>query len=124
MNCPTRDQKILVIDDDDGIRTSLEAMLTLSGFRALVAADASQAFVAMAHSWPDLILVDSNLPTLSGEQTVTAIRRLNSDIPIIGFSAEDRRWSMMEAGATAFLEKPFEPDSLLANIDHLLGLSV
>ncbi|NCF83928.1 MAG: response regulator, partial [Verrucomicrobiaceae bacterium] len=104
----------------EGIRDSVEAVLEISGIHCVKASDAEEALGILTQCPLDLVLLDSNLPGANGEELAQQLRDEGNNIPIIGVSAEDRRATMFTAGVTAFLDKPFNPNDLLATIDRLL----
>jgi CheY-like chemotaxis protein len=120
MECTVRTYSILVVDDDEGIRDSIEDMLCMSGYGTLKAPDAESALEILEHSPPDLILLDGNLPGMKGEEFTQHLRSGNCELPIIGISAEDRRQAMLDAGVNAFIDKPFDPPTFIDFIDQIL----
>lgn len=116
---------ILVVDDDPGLRTLLEAYLGDSGFSVETVADGRAMAAALARGMPDAIVLDLMLP---GEDGLTLARRLRSgsDVPILMISArgeEVDRVVGLEMGADDYLAKPFGPRELLARLRALLRRS-
>jgi len=120
-------RKILVVDDGEGNRSMLEAMLAELGFEVLVAGDGA-AGVALARSClPHLIIMDAMMPVLDGPSAVSQIRAIPelSQIPIVMVSADvthDNQQAAARAGVDAFVSKPVRQDELTQQIGRLLAL--
>jgi len=114
-------KKILIIDDDAGIREALRKVLRSEGYTPLVAAGAEEALERFEESNVDLILLDLNLPSKNGWDLFEHFTGANPLVPIIvitGRSAQD--FLAAEAGVGALLEKPLDVDFLLKSIRELL----
>ncbi len=114
--------RILVVDDDPGIREVLCDYLGQHGYRAIGAASAAEMDRAMAASPPDLIVLDLMMP---GEDGLSVVRRLSGrpGPPIVMLSAmgEDTdRIVGLELGADDYLAKPCNPRELLARVRAVL----
>ncbi len=117
--------RILVVDDDPGMRSLLEAYLGESGFAVETAVDGAAMWQVLAHGMPDAIVLDLMLP---GEDGLSLARRLRgeSNVPILMLSArgeEVDRVVGLEMGADDYLAKPFSPRELLARLRALLRRS-
>ncbi|MGE5319168.1 MAG: response regulator [Hyphomicrobiaceae bacterium] len=117
--------RILVVDDDPGLRTLLEAYLGESGFAVETAMDGATMWQALDRGMPDAIVLDLMLP---GEDGLSLARRLRSEsnVPILMLSArgeEIDRVVGLEMGADDYLAKPFSPRELLARLRALLRRS-
>ncbi len=117
--------RILVVDDDPGMRTLLEAYLGDSGFSVETATDGVAMWQALETGMPDAIVLDLMMP---GEDGLTLARRLRSqsNVPILMLSArgeEVDRVVGLEMGADDYLAKPFSPRELLARLRALLRRS-
>lgn len=84
---PTKETKILVVDDDVGIRTLLPAVLTQSGYTVRSAEDGFSALAAIRGAVPDLILSDLYMPGMSGFELLSVVRRRFPGIPAIAMSS-------------------------------------
>jgi len=120
--------RILVVDDDADILDALRFMLEDEGYEVETAerADHAEALPAANDPLPDLIILDV---LLSGKDGRTICQTLKSDsitrtIPVLMISAHPgARQSVMEAGADAFLAKPFSVDAILDTVVDLLRRS-
>jgi len=124
----TMDQKvsILVVEDEEKIRTALTDFLEFKGFKVTEAADGLQAERAVAENQFDLILLDLMLPKISGEQLCAKWRRdppKGGQTPIIMLTAkgqEKEKISGLNLGADDYITKPFSLEELLARINAVL----
>jgi two-component system response regulator PrrA len=117
---------VLVVDDDEDVRTSLERALRVSGFAVRSAADGISALRAVAELPPDCVVLDINMPGMDGVAVVTALRALGHEVPVCVLSARDTvddRVAGLEAGADDYLVKPFALDELIARLRALLRRS-
>ncbi|MFE3188429.1 response regulator transcription factor [Nocardia sp. NPDC059240] len=115
--------RVLVVDDDDNVRESLERGLTLSGFDVCTAIDGVQAIAVSRAEQPDVIVLDLQMPKLDGLGFIMAFRAFGSDVPICVLSARNEvtdRIEGLEAGADDYLVKPFYFDELTARLNALL----
>ena len=117
--------RILVVDDDPGMRTLLEAYLGDSGFAVEAAANGAAMWRVLEKGMPDAIVLDLMMP---GEDGLSLARRLRSqsNVPILMLSArgeEIDRVVGLEMGADDYLAKPFSPRELLARLRALLRRS-
>lgn len=114
-------QKILVAEDDPGVRFTIEFVLTDEGFDVVLAENGEQALALAKSEDPDLILLDNLMPKLDGPEVLEALKADpdTRDIPVIALSgistAGGGAW-----GDTAHVQKPFAPDALLTRIRSLL----
>jgi DNA-binding response OmpR family regulator len=123
---PTAMRTILVIDDDENLRDTVVLMLERDGFRPLQAADGKVGLdKALVHK-PDLILVDLQLPKMSGVEVCKQLRASWIKTPLIVLSAvgdEMDKVLLLEIGADDYVVKPFGTRELLARIHAVLRRS-
>ena len=118
--------RILIIDDDDDLRSVIAQNLELAGHTVLQAADGRQG-VNLFHAAPvDLVLTDLVMPGKEGVETIIELHRENPLLPIIAMSGGMPRSSMYleiaaKLGARRTLAKPFTPEDLLKSIDQVLA---
>jgi DNA-binding response OmpR family regulator len=115
------ERKVLIVDDDPGMREVLESILVPEEVLVYTAVDGKDAIQKTLALKPDLILLDVGMPKLNGLTFCKAIRagRDTRDIPIIiitSFTAKGRMEECMEAGADDFLGKPFPMEDLLIRV--------
>ncbi|WP_297106374.1 sigma-54 dependent transcriptional regulator [uncultured Devosia sp.] len=110
---------VLIVDDEDMVRTALEQWLRLSGFQTTTASDATQAIAAIDDSHPHVVLTDVRMPGLSGLDLLRSIaeRGLPTEVILItGHGDVPMAVEAMRAGAFDFLQKPYVPDQLVNSI--------
>lgn len=111
--------RVLVVEDDDETRRMLREALADEGFEVLTAHDGAHALRTVAAGRPDAIVLDFDLPQVSGPEVVQRwrTRRPNEQVPIIGMSAlREGRALARELQLTTFLQKPFEIEALISAI--------
>jgi len=116
------DYHLLVVDDDDRIRSLLKRYLTREGYRVSAAADTVAARNLMTTLAFDCLILDIMMPGETGLEFTTALRA-QSDVPIILLTAKGdaaSRISGLKIGADDYLPKPFEPEELVLRIDAVL----
>ncbi len=110
--------RILVVDDEPQIRRVLRSTLSALGFVVADAENGEAALETVREEKFDLILMDINMPGLSGTETCRAVR-LRSDVAIIMLTVRDRpvdKIEALDAGADGYITKPFDVNELLARI--------
>jgi putative two-component system response regulator len=123
----SRQVHVLIVDDDAGITTLLEKLLTSEGYVVAVARDGRGAMEAIRRDPPDVILLDVVMP---GDDGYSICRTLKSDaktrlIPVVlitGLADRENRISGLDAGADDFLTKPIDRQELLTRVRSLARL--
>jgi len=120
--------RVLVIDDDQAVRSVLARMLRRAGHEVLEASDGILGALALRHQNIDLVLVDIYMPGQGGLSTIPELRKQWPALKIIAISGADGAGPLNIAkratamGADAFMKKPFEGSDLLAVIAGLLPM--
>lgn len=108
--------KILVVDDDNSIRGYVARLLSMSGFEAVTAGSGKDALRQLrSHTDVSLILLDILMPDMDGLETLSEIKKVSKDLPVIMLSALGQTniiVKAMKAGASDYLVKPFEEEEL------------
>jgi len=117
--------KILIVEDDPDMVELLQTSFTGAGYSVRTATSGAQALATARRSPPDLVLLDLVLPEVNGFTVCEALRRLpaTTSVPIILMTAlpgEFPRMAGMEAGADAYLRKPFDVEELILRVNELL----
>ena len=115
--------KILVIDDERGIRDLLAYELGSRGYQVVTAPDGEQGLLELKKDAFHLVISDVMMPKLGGLDTLAAVKRINPDVEVIlatGFATIDDAVIAMKHGAYDFIQKPFDVDALAALIEKAL----
>jgi two-component system KDP operon response regulator KdpE len=110
--------RILVVDDEAGLRKALATNLRARGYDVELAETGERALVLAAERHPDLVVLDLGLPGIDGIEVIEGIRGW-SNVPIVVLSArgaEDAKVAALDAGADDFVTKPFGMAELLARV--------
>ena len=114
--------RVLVVEDDEGIREMLRYNLSSAGFAVQEASDGASGLRTARTSSPDLILLDLMLPGMSGLDFCRALRK-TSRVPIIMLTARDSEVDKivgLELGADDYITKPFSVREVLARVNSVL----
>jgi two-component system response regulator MprA len=114
---------ILLVDDDEQIRTPLHRLLALEGFSVATAEDGESALKRAGERFPDLVVLDVMMPGLDGIEICRRLRAADSKLGIIMLTARDSvpdRVLGLETGADDYVLKPFAFAELLARIRGVL----
>jgi DNA-binding response OmpR family regulator len=114
--------RVLVVEDDEGIREMLKYNLASAGFSVHEASDGAAGLRTARTSRPDLILLDLMLPGMSGLDFCRALRK-TSQVPIIMLTAKDTEVDKivgLELGADDYITKPFSIREVLARVNSVL----
>ena len=107
--------KILIVDDDQAIRTVLKRMLSREGYEVVMAFDGEDGVEVADQENPDLILLDLGLPGIDGIETLKRIKQNEPDIAAIMITAEgsiESAVAAVKAGARNYVTKPFNADEI------------
>lgn len=115
-------RRILLVDDDAGVRGSLSEVLVSEGYMVIPAHDGQQAIQLAASIEVDLVLLDLNMPHMNGWDTFEQLTREHPLLPIIIVTARPNQlFTAVGAGAGALMEKPLDIPTLLATICRLVA---
>ncbi len=121
----TKTLRVLVADDDEGLRMLMRLILRQAGFEVIEAVDGQEALARIQDCQPTLILLDMMMPGLDG---LTVCRNLKDDqrfnqVPVIFVTATDdlpHRLASQELGADDYIRKPIGPRELVTRIRQVL----
>jgi len=108
-------KRILVVEDDEEMRSLLKDFFTEEGFETDSVSNGSEAFRKLVKESFVLVITDIRMPGLTGLDILPGIRKLQPEVPIIvitAFGSEEIRQRALERGATAYLEKPVHFNTL------------
>jgi two-component system C4-dicarboxylate transport response regulator DctD len=114
---------VLVIDDEEVVRTGIARVLSGEGLRVALSADAAGALAHPALASCRAVICDLMLPDRSGLELLRDIRRRRPDVPLVcitGYATRDQMELAEQAGATVFLPKPFDEEELLSVVRRAL----
>jgi DNA-binding response OmpR family regulator len=114
---------VLIVDDDEVIRSLLRMTLPDEGFDLVEAQDGDQALQLTDGRAPALVLLDWKMPGFSGAEVLPELKRRHPDCPVIVLTAEPQpelKRLAESLGADVFMTKPFSPLQLLATVERLL----
>lgn len=118
--------RLLLVDDEENLRTMLEAALRHSGFEVHPAATGREALEAMPTVRPDLVVLDVMLPDLDGFDVIKRLRTSGDRTPVLFLTARDTtedRVRGLTLGGDDYLVKPFSLEELVARITAVLRRS-
>jgi two-component system chemotaxis response regulator CheY len=118
--------KILVIDDSKAVHSILVEMLAGSGIQIDHGYNGREGFDAVTHPnfHADLVLMDWEMPVMTGVEAVVKIRESGSDVPIVMMTSKNSMADISEAlakGATDYMIKPFTRDIIIGKIVQVTG---
>jgi two-component system chemotaxis response regulator CheY len=118
-------KKVLIVDDSSTMRQMLGLTLRKAGFEVIEGSNGQQGLQRLEGEQVALVITDLNMPVMDGIALVQAIRQLPNYrfIPILLLTTEigdDKKQAARAAGATGWMAKPFQPESLLRVIARVL----
>ena len=117
-------KQALVVDDSSFIRKIAKQILEGMDFEVTEAKDGAQALELCEKSFPDLVLLDWNMPVMSGLEFLTKLRRMpGGDAPNVVFctteNTRDKIMTALEAGATEYVMKPFDQEIIRTKLEQI-----
>lgn len=115
-------KKILIIEDDESVRSELKELLSNAGYEALALEDYTNMLEDILMIRPDLVLLDINIPYMNGEVLLKNLRKV-SNIPVIMVTSKNTEIDevlSMSYGADDYITKPYNPTILLLRIGAVL----
>lgn len=119
-------KKILIIDDNSVVRSTIARLLELAGYETVTAGDGNEGLVRMRQERPDLIITDIIMPVKEGIATIQQIFIEQPSAKIVAISGGGRHANMdfletaRKLGAMDVIEKPFEPEDLVSRVSRCL----
>lgn len=115
--------QVLVIDDDDGVRTAVRRALVLDGHEVMVAESGQAGLDQLATVTPDAIILDLGLPDIDGMEVCRRLRSTGDRTPVLMLTARDAvedRVEGLEVGADDYLVKPYDVRELRARLKAIV----
>jgi len=119
-------QQVLIVDDSVAIRQSLRYVVEKEGYEVIEASNGKEA-LAVIQPRTKLVITDINMPEMDGIELIKTVRSgsiANKTVPIIILTTESQstmKQKGKDAGATAWIVKPFPPEELISAIKRLIG---
>ena len=116
-------RRLLLVDDEENLRSMLEAALRFNGFDVTCAASGRASLAMVAESQPDLIVLDVMLPDLDGFEVCRRLRLDGNQVPVLFLTARDsvsEKVQGLTLGGDDYLVKPFSLEELVARINAVL----
>jgi two-component system response regulator HydG len=111
--------RVLVVDDEAGIRSALKQLLETKGFAVDVAEDGAAALERLSEHPPDVVVTDLDMPRMNGRELLAQLRERDADLPVIVATSDvdlQSAVAAMRAGAADYITKPVELDELVLSI--------
>ena len=112
-------KKILVIEDDEDIRTAVATLLSQAGYETTIASDGKDGLRRFYGDRPNLVVLDIAMPVMDGWQVLERLREV-SDVPVLILTAatqEQDKLRGLRSGADDYITKPFSGEELLARVE-------
>jgi two-component system, NtrC family, response regulator HydG len=116
-------KRILVVDDEPGLRVTLAANLEVEGFEVVEASDAIRALALFRESPFDLVITDVRMPGMSGVELFRELRKIRPDVIVVlmtGFARENLVEEALSNGAYTLIVKPFAVDHVIALVSRAM----
>ena len=118
---PLNAHSVLVVDDDPNLTRLMATILRTCGWDALTASDGWSALDAIEHNDVEAIVLDMQMPRLDGRGFFRELRARGNHTPVLIASAYGARDAQRELGAEASVEKPFDPEVLISELERILA---
>ncbi len=115
--------KILVVDDDMGIRTALSEALMDEGYEVITAGSGREALKMISDQELDLVLLDIKMPDIPGTEVLKKLRAKNKTLPVImltAFAGMEKDVDIQLGNISAFISKPFDVNVVLDTVKGIL----
>jgi DNA-binding NtrC family response regulator len=115
---------VLIVDDESAIRESLQTLLELEGYVVDTACDGEEGLAKLAEQPYDLVLLDFAMPDRNGIDVLREIRERDAELAVImitAYGTVENAVNAMQAGATNFIQKPWDNEKLLADVRTAVG---
>jgi DNA-binding response OmpR family regulator len=118
-----RRTRLLIVDDEPTVRTSLRDLLSLRGYHVDEASSGEEALACFENAHYDLLLLDVRMPGMDGPEVMRHLRKDHADIPVIILTAHasvDSAIAAVKLNAADYLLKPFKIEDLIATVGRVL----
>ncbi len=124
---PTADKTVLVVDDEEALRTYAAKLVAKRGYNVVTAGDGDEALAVIGDGTDiNLVVLDVMMPGRSGLETLGEIRKRwsHAELPVILLTAQSGDDDILggyQQGADCYITKPLQPSTLLNFVDYLIG---
>lgn len=125
-SAPAESTRILIVDDEAGMRELLKDALKLAGFETQAASDGMSALTLLRSYSPDIMIIDINMPLMDGFELVERLRKTGNEVPVLMLSARADRVDVtrgLTLGADDYVVKPFGLEELVLRLKAILRRS-
>jgi two-component system response regulator MprA len=115
--------RVLVIEDDDAVRSAIRRSLLLAGYEVIESPDGEDGLLKLAEDIPDVVVLDVGLPKVDGIEVCRRLRSAGDRTPVLMLTARDAvedRVAGLEAGADDYLVKPYDVRELRARLTAII----
>lgn len=116
------DKTILIVDDEEELAENLGDLLEFEGYNVILTSTGEEALEKLAESVPDIILLDIQLPGISGIDVLRKAKSKHPELPVVMVSASSQKGTSEQVGqlgAEAMVLKPYDQDELLELVAKL-----
>lgn len=122
---PGGSETILIVEDEDAIRSNIESLFQSKGYRVIAARDGGEAveFYRKKMDEIELVISDLGLPIVSGDQVLFLLKAINPAVKVIlasGYFEPETKRALVNAGALDFVQKPYTPEHILRKVRKAL----
>jgi len=119
-------KRVLVIEDNEDNMKLITFILEKNGYGTIMADNGKRGIELAIKEKPDFILLDIQLPNMDGMEVLKAIRgsEINGEVPIIAitsYAMSGDRERLLQAGCNGYIEKPIDPETIIAQIRQFTG---
>ncbi|ADD68010.1 response regulator receiver protein [Denitrovibrio acetiphilus DSM 12809] len=113
---------LLVVDDDESIRLLLRDEFCDNGYNVVTAVDGEEGLVAFNEQHIDVVVLDLNMPKLTGEQVAAKLKRKAPQVPVVIYTANPERLEKQEIAYDSLVYKSSDLEELVAKVTHLANV--
>ncbi|MGN0155815.1 MAG: response regulator [Lachnospiraceae bacterium] len=119
-------KRIVICDDAELIKTVLKDILTKAGYEIVgIGSNGEEACSLYREQQPDLLIVDINMPTMDGVETLAEVKKMDKNASVVICSSSRNPkvvMDLLKAGASDFIIKPFQPRRVLEVVNSIIGM--
>lgn len=112
---------VLLVDNEPLVRAVLAEVLRQSGFEVRTASSGTEAVEMVRHTPPSLVLMDVQMPGLSGWETLALLHEVAPTLPVLMMSGADLHDDALTRGAAGFISKPYRPVDVVRDVRKALS---